>query len=285
MTCYLNATQDIYEAHKNEPGACFHISKGHLVTSVEASGLVSVVAHGSASVLAHDSVSVVASGLVSVVAHGSASVLAYDSVSVLAYDSVSVRAYGSVSVEAYGSVSVLAHGSASVEAHDSVSVEAHGSASVLAHDSVSVQAGPCVPVQQFPRYKGKTAGGVVIKIPDLEKATPAEWAAFYALKPAKGKVTVFKAVNADLVSGYGTLYPVGETVTAPDWSDVRECGQGLHFGPTPRHARRYMDTAVRYLACEVDAATIVPLGEKVKAPSCRVLHEVDVTGEILARTS
>jgi hypothetical protein len=156
---------------------------------------------------------------------------------------------------------------------------ASGSASVVAYGSASVEAGTCVPVQQYPGYKGTTTGGVVIKIPDLNKVTPAEWIEFYALRPAGGKVTVYKAVSADLVSGYGMAYPVGETVTAPDFDPVRACGQGLHFGPTPRHAGRYHSGKARYLACEIDADGLVPLGDKIKAPSCRVLHEVDSRGK------
>jgi hypothetical protein len=190
-----------------------------------------------------------------------------------------VVAYGSASVVASGSASVVAYGSASVRAYDSASVEAYGSASVQAYDSASVQAGTCVPVQQFPGYKGTTTGGVVIKIPDLYKVSPAEWIAFYALRPADGKVTVYKAVSKDLVSGHGMTYPLGGTVTAPDWDAVRESGQGLHFGPTPRHAARYHSGAARYLACEIDADGLVPLGDKVKAASCLVVAEVDVHGK------
>ena len=197
---------------------------------------------------------------------------------VVASGSAIVRAYGSASVEAYGSASVEAYGSARVEAYGSASVEAYDSASVRAYGSASVAATKCVPVQQYPGYKGKTTGGIPIIIPDLDNATPEVWLDFYALKPAKGKVTVYKAVDQDLRSGHGTHYPVGQTVTAPDFDPVRECGKGLHFGPTPRHARRYLDRSARFLACEVDAASIVPLGDKIKAASCRVLYEVDADG-------
>src|SRR5581483_8567772 len=116
---------------------------------------------------------------------------------------------------------------------------------------------------------------------------PAEWAAFYGLGITGGKLTVYKAVDGDLISGHGMAYPIGGTVTAPDWENNRACVQGLHFGPTPWLAATYLDSDTkRYLACQVDAAAIVPLGNKIKAESCVVLHEVDADGsQIQASTS
>ncbi len=259
MICITITTQAEYDQHKNDKDTCLHMEQGRFA-----------VAYGSAIVEAYDSARVEAYGSARVAADDSASVAAYGSARVAAYDSASVAAYDSARVEAYDS--------ARVEAYDSASVEASGSARVRAYGSASVEATKCVPVQQYPGYKGKTTGGIPIIIPDLDNATPEVWLDFYALKPAKGKVTVYKAVNQDLRSGYGMHYPVGQTVTAPDFDPVRECGKGLHFGPTPRHARRHLDRSARFLACEVDAASIVPLGDKIKAASCRVLYEVDADG-------
>ncbi len=298
MTCITITTQAEYDQHKNDEDTCLHMEQGRFVVAsgsarVEASGSASVAAYGSAIVVAYGSAIVEAYRSAIVLASGSAIVTAYDSASVAAYGSAIVEAYGSASVEASGSAivrayvsaSVRAYGSASVAAYGSASVAAYGSASVRASGSASVEATKCVPVQQYPGYKGKTTGGIPIIIPDLDNATPEVWLDFYALKPAKGKVTVYKAVDQDLRSGHGTHYPVGQTVTAPDFDPVRECGKGLHFGPTPRHARRYHDCSARFadpserfLACEVDAASIVPLGDKIKAASCRVLYEVDADG-------
>lgn len=60
------------------------------------------------------------------------------------------------------------------------------------------------------------------------------------------------------------------------------CGGGLHFGPTPGAA---MDSAwgplgpdARWVLCEVDLSEAVGVGNKLKARSCRVLHEVDARG-------
>jgi hypothetical protein len=289
MNCINITTQAEYDAHKNDPDACLHINAGSVEAygsaSVEASGSASVEASGSASVRAYDSASVRAYGSASVEAYGSASVRAYGSASVRASGSASVEASGSASVRAYGSASVEAYDSASVRASGSASVEASGSASVRAYDSAKVSAGACVPVQTFPGYTGVITGGITIKIPDTQTCDPAEWAAYYGLDITGGKVTVYKAVGEDLKSGHGMAYPVGATVTAPDWKDNRACGQGLHFGPNPWLAATYLVTeAKRFLACQVDAAAMIPLGNKIKAESCVVLHEVDIDGDQLPAT-
>ena len=54
----------------------------------------------------------------------------------------------------------------------------------------------------------------------------------------------------------------------------------MHFSPTPSQAFSYYqgDDEPRFLACEVDVASLVPLDDKCKAPRCRVLHEVDQSG-------
>jgi hypothetical protein len=42
------------------------------------------------------------------------------------------------------------------------------------------------------------------------------------------------------------------------------------------------DGPPRFLACEIDLAEAVPLDDKTKARSCRVLHEVDIDGNEVA---
>jgi hypothetical protein len=123
------------------------------------------------------------------------------------------------------------------------------------------------------------------------RAAKARFVADYGLTPVRGKLIVFKAVNDILLSshltyrgsirGTQTRYPIGETVTAPDWDGLARCGGGLHFGPNPEIARSYQsfsETATRYLACEVSVRGMVVIGDKVKAESCRVLYEVDHDG-------
>ena len=231
---------------------------------------------------ASDSASVEAYGSASVQAYGSASVQASGSASVRAYDSASVQASGSASVRASGSASVRASGSASVRAYDSASVEAYDSASVRAYDSASVQASRYVAVHKHrtPYGEPTVKGGVLIEVPYID--TFADWCDFHGLARHRKQPVVFKAVDDNLTSGHGHTYPIGEKVTCDDWSPEASCGNGLHFSQTPHHATRYQSDATRWLACAVPAASVLidsGIGaDKVKAPSCRVLYEVDRDG-------
>ena len=118
----------------------------------------------------------------------------------------------------------------------------------------------------------------------IKRSDPVAWCDLNAVPMSDGTAILFKAVDGDLVAGHDytpTAYPLGERVTATDWSAAAECGRGLHFGRSPRAAHVYYsggDLAPRFLACEVDLAEAVPLGDKIKARSCRVLHEVDIDG-------
>jgi hypothetical protein len=94
-------------------------------------------------------------------------------------------------------------------------------------------------------------------------------------------VIMFKAVRDDLRSAHGASYIPGTTVTAEDYEPVLGCGQGLHFSPAPRDAMSYDRQATRFLACAVDLDSLLTLDDKVKARSCRVLHEVDEDGSQL----
>jgi hypothetical protein len=110
------------------------------------------------------------------------------------------------------------------------------------------------------------------------------WCTYYGLPVDDGTVTVYKAVDKDLKSGHcGTPYPVGERVTAEDYQPTRRCGQGLHFGPTPRRAAaNSAGTVARYLACRIRTGDATALGDKIKSRSCDVLYEVDADGVVLA---
>jgi len=61
-----------------------------------------------------------------------------------------------------------------------------------------------------------------------------------------------------------------------------ECGQGLHFGPTPAHALAYLPDATRFVAVGVELATLRPIPggtAKCKAPKVvRACVEVDLDG-------
>ena len=263
------------------------------------SGSATVEASGSATVRASDSATVEAWDSATVRAWGSATVRASDSATVGAWDSATVEAWGSATVRAWDSATVEAWGSATVEASDSATVEAWGSATVGASDSATVRAWGSATVEAWGsatvragRYVAvhlhsqsvMLSGGVVIDMTALDRSDPATWCDLNGIDVTDGRALVYKAVDADLNAGHGyavTAYPVGGTVTAPDWSSKSTwCGRGLHFGRSPMAAAGYHrgDSGPRYLACEVDLTEVVVLDDKIKARSCRVLREVDRHG-------
>jgi hypothetical protein len=159
------------------------------------------------------------------------------------------------------------------------SVHAVGTAVVHAYDG-TVTAAKYATVYQHTN-RPKITGGQIIRVP--ETVSPAEWAEFEGIPVEDGHMTLFKAVDENLVSGHGMRYPIGETVTAPDFRAVTECGYGLHLSPYPRIAGSYLYTpSKRYLACRVALADVVVLDNtKVKVRSCEVLYEVTSSGERL----
>ncbi|TFD74703.1 hypothetical protein E3T48_12315 [Cryobacterium fucosi] len=122
------------------------------------------------------------------------------------------------------------------------------------------------------------AGGVLIDVTDIDTYKVQDFIDFHGVAVEDGWAVVYKAVDDDLKSGRGFAYPIGETVTAKDWKPSKECGNGLHFGFRPAVARTYFEAATRFLECHVEVATMVALGDKVKAQSCRVIREVDLDG-------
>jgi hypothetical protein len=208
-------------------------------------------------------------------------VRAFGSASVSAFDSASVRAFGSASVSAFDSASVSAFGSASVSAFGSASVSAFGSASVRASKYVAVH---------LHSARVKHEGGVIIDVTKTDLTKFKQWAEFYGVEVVDGHAVLYKAVNSELYSGYGFQYPVGETVTAPDWEAGDFCGRGLHFCPSPVQAQEYNRSATRFLLVHVPVKEIsviegnsVSVTPKVKAKSALVVAEVDVHGRPLVK--
>jgi hypothetical protein len=133
------------------------------------------------------------------------------------------------------------------------------------------------------------SGGVII---DVSKSftDPAAWCEYYGVKVSRaGIATVYKAVNDSWTTRYGKDYSPGSKPTAPDWRDDHDCGGGLHFGPTPRHAREYHQTASRFVAVGVRVSDLRPIPggtAKCKAPAVvRACREVDIDGNPVGATS
>ena len=194
-----------------------------------------------------------------------------------------VVARGSSHVVARGSSHVVAWESSHVVARESSHVVARESSHVEAWESSHVEARPYVAVHLH-SARATVEGGTVIDVSALDLSDPTVWADYHGVEVTDGHAIVYKAVNDDLTSGRGLAYPVGKTVkvTAKEWLADGRCGRGLHFGPTPRHAKAYHAGATRYLACRIplDAASVVTDGgtAKIKARSCEVLYEVDIDG-------
>ena len=218
-----------------------------------------------------------------VVAWGSSHVVAWGSSHVEARGSSHVVAWDSSHVVARGSSHVEARGSSHVEAWGSSHVVAWGSSHVVAWGSSHVEAGAYVAVHLYSTRVTLT-GGVVIDLTTLDLTDRTTWLDYRGVKVTDGRATLYKAVDQDLNAGHDhtlTAYPLGATVTAPDWQADGSCGHGLHFGVTPAHAKTYYIGAStpRFLEVTVDAETLVPLRDKAKAPSCVVVREVTLWGE------
>jgi len=258
--------------------------------SVEAWGNSSVEARENSSVEAWENSSVVARENSSVEAWGNSSVVARENSSVVARENSSVEARENSSVEAWGNSSVEAWGNSSVEARENSSVEAWGNSSVEAWGASSTHTyGP--PVKAGPKCavfvhsaRAVVEGGVVIDVIDSDKE-PADWAEWHGAAIEGDRAIVYKAVNDRFTTDRGFDYTPGVTVTAPDWRDDADCGHGLHFGPTPRHARDYFWGATRFVKVSIplDAARPIPGGvAKIKARECLVLGEVDINGKAVS---
>jgi hypothetical protein len=211
-------------------------------------------------------------------------VRAYDSATVTASGSATVRAYDSATVRAYGSATVTASGSATVRAYDSATVRAYGSATVTAHGSATVTAHGSVSVHIFTSYgqTPKVSGGIILKVPDLETCDAPTWLTYHGIDVTRaGYAVLFKAVDNDWHASHGATwtYEPGNTVTAEDYAPTRECGAGLHLGATPHHATAYMAEATRWVAVKVKVSELIPLGDKAKTRSVKVLWEVDYDGK------
>lgn len=93
--------------------------------------------------------------------------------------------------------------------------------------------------------------------------------------------TMYKCVDQDMCSRFGGThepfkYTVGEIAVAPDYEPSPHCGHGLHFWPTIEMAMEYgcRHYGQIVIECEVDIASLIPMGTKCKARSARVVRIV-----------
>jgi hypothetical protein len=245
---------------------------------VEASGSSRVEARDSSHVVASGSSHVVASDSSRVVASGSSRVEARDSSHVVAWGSSRVEARDSSRVVAWGSSRVVAWGSSRVVAWGSSHVVASGSSHVVASGSSRVEASKYVAVHLH-SARADITGGVLIDLTKIDLNDATQWLEFHGVHVENGVAYVYKAVNDEWTTDRGVDYSPGSTPGAPDWKPTLECGNGLHFGATPLCSREYFREATKYVRVGVAAETLVPLGDKCKAPKVVVAAvEVDMYG-------
>ena len=196
---------------------------------------------------------------------------------------------GEVTLHAAISARVWASGSATVEAYGSATVEAYGSATVRAYGSATVEASTHVAVHRH-TTRATITGGVVIDHTTVDHTDPRVWAGYVGATVTGDTVTLYKAVDKDHYAGHQyrlTRYPIGESVTAPDWRDDHNCGYGLHASPHPHQALDYHQAlsyhadAARMLTVECDLGDLRPIPggtPKAKARTFRVTGEVRLDG-------
>ena len=157
-----------------------------------------------------------------------------------------------------------------------------GSSRVEAWGSSRVEASKYVAIHLHSKRVTLTGTGVIIDVTDINTHLVPDFIDYHGVTVEDGWATVYKAVDDNLKSGRQFAYPLGETVTAPDWKPTQACGAGLHFGYRPSVARQYFEEATRFLECQVEVASMIALGDKIKAESCRVIREVDIHGDAVA---
>ena len=167
---------------------------------------------------------------------------------------------------------------------DSSRVEARGSSRVEAWDSSSVEAGPWVAVHPWSQHVTLTGDGHLIDMTKVDLADPAIWCSYHGVTVTDGIVTVYKAVDDKWTTDRGTDYSPGSLPEAPDWRADDQCGGGLHFGPTPRHARDYQPDATRFVEVGVRLDEMQPItgGGTAKCKAKRVARacrEVTIDGD------
>jgi hypothetical protein len=196
----------------------------------------------------------------------------------VAWGSSRVEAWGSSRVEARESSSVVAWGSSRVEASEASTVSAFGG---------NVKATPLVAVHLHSATVD-VKGGVIIDHTHVKDMDGAAWCEYHGVEVKRGIATLFKAVNDQWTTDRGTDYSPGSKPKCDDFKDTDACGNGLHFGPSPSHARSYFESATKYVAVGVKVSELRPVtGSTAKAKAPRVVRacvEVDIHGEPVAVT-
>jgi hypothetical protein len=93
----------------------------------------------------------------------------------------------------------------------------------------------------------------------------------------EGMALVVRVCTEQLTSHGGFQWPASGPVSAPDWSPVAECGQGLHGwlwgqGDYSVASETRQDRKAKWLVVEVKASDLVNINGKVKYPRGSVVY-------------
>src|ERR1700677_1505355 len=98
-----------------------------------------------------------------------------------------------------------------------------------------------------------------------------------AFAPRDGRVLVLRVCSSEMISHGGFTWPKSGHVECSDWSTNSECGNGLHgwlWGEGNGDAHGQTDpwrAEARWLVVDVEALSVVRLGDKVKFPCGEVV--------------
>jgi hypothetical protein len=255
-------------------------------STVTAYGQSTVRAYGQSTVTAYDQSTVTAYGQSTVTAYGQSTVTAYGQSTVRAYGQSTVTAYGQSTVRAYDQSTVRAYDQSTVTAYGQSTVRAYDQSTVRADDQSTVTAGKGVAVHLH-SASVNLSGGVVLDHTKLADLTAKEWCDYYGVEVKRGIATLFKAVNNKWTTSRGFDYSPGSKPSCGDFNDTDSCGGGLHFGPTPWHAKAYFYEATKFVAVGVRVSELRPISDgtaKAKAPRVvRACVEVDIDGNVIAK--
>ena len=215
----------------------------------------------------------------------SSSAVLWGSSRAVLWESSRAELWGSSSAELRESSSAVLGESSRAELGGSSRAELRESSSVHAYNNARVKAGPlCAVFVHSPTVN--VSGGVILDCSNTNNMDGAAWCDHYGVKVSRGIATVYKAVNDAWTTKRGTDYSPGSKPSCKDFRDTDECGGGLHFGPTPRHARAYFDSATKFVAVGVKLSELRPItGDTAKCKAPRVVRdcvEVNLDGEVIA---
>src|SRR6478752_5603095 len=163
-----------------------------------------------------------------------------------------------------------------------LNAESRGYSRICLRGSAKATADKCVSVLLIGDKPQVIGGGFVQRV---VVNTAQAWCDYYGVAIETEHAILFKSLDANFVAKWrGFRYEPGTAPECDDWDPKRECGGGLHFSPTPRHALEFYDSpGRRFVACRVALSDIVvhPDGEyphKCKAPRVAEIWEVDING-------